>query len=138
VHPDPPNPEVDMQLDSLIHEIGETIQREASVKTVFGDPIKLDEHTVIPVALVTVSFGGGLGGGHGTAARLLGKDAPNVPGSDWTGGGGGGGLNIVTLPIGFLSEREGQVTFNAIGGAGEGAVQLNPIVRKFLDKLGRS
>lgn len=98
-----------MELEAVVHEVAETIQREANVQAVFGQPIKLDEHTVIPVALVTVSVGGG---GGGFLSRVAEKAAQAAAGG--SGGGGGAGFSVSAVPLGFLSERDGQVVYSPI------------------------
>lgn len=68
--------------------IGE-IERMLNTKTVVGEPITVEGHTLIP--LVSVGFGFGVGGGEGSDPR---KGAG-------TGGGtaGGGGVKPVALVI---------------------------------------
>jgi uncharacterized spore protein YtfJ len=96
------------QLEVVIKEIAETVQREGSVRAVFGDPLKLDTHSIIPVAAVRINLGGGMGSAKAPAADNL--KAKLMP----SGFGGGGGINIEAVPLGFIFEREGTVTFNAI------------------------
>ena len=94
-----------VELGSIIGKIGETIQNEANVKAVFGAPIQLETRSLVPVALVSVTLGGGGGG-----ARIFGKgDAPSAAPF-----GGGGGMTITAVPVGFLSEKDGVVVFTAI------------------------
>lgn len=99
-----------MELDTVIHEIAQTVQKEANVSAVFGAPLKLDNHTVIPVAVVVVSLGGGGGGLLSKVAEKTGVEAVAKP----LGAGGGGGMNVVTVPVGFLSEKEGEVVYTPI------------------------
>jgi uncharacterized spore protein YtfJ len=68
--------------------IGE-IERMLNTKTVVGEPIKIEDTTLIP--LVSVGFGFGAGGGEGTES---------AKGSGHGGGtGGGGGVKPVALVI---------------------------------------
>lgn len=68
--------------------VGE-IERMLSTKTVVGEPIKIEDTTLIP--LVSVGFGFGVGGGEGTEPQK---------GSGHGGGtGGGGGVRPVALVI---------------------------------------
>ena len=68
--------------------VGE-IERMLNTKTVVGEPIKIESHTLIP--LVNVGFGFGVGGGEGTEPQK---------GSGHGGGtGGGGGVKPVALII---------------------------------------
>lgn len=65
------------------------IERMLNTKTVVGEPIKIEDNTIIP--LVSVGFGFGVGGGEGTEPKK---------GSGTGGGtGGGGGVKPVALII---------------------------------------
>lgn len=48
--------------------VGETIGSNATVKSVFGEPIHAGGRSVEPVAQLSCVFGGGLGSGHGPEA----------------------------------------------------------------------
>ncbi len=50
-----------MTIQELFQTISERVQRTASVKTVYGDPIAAEGRTIIPVARVRYGFGGGGG-----------------------------------------------------------------------------
>ena len=68
--------------------VGE-IERMLNTKTVVGEPIKIENTTLIP--LISVGFGFGVGGGEGTEPQK---------GSGQGGGtGGGGGVKPVALVI---------------------------------------
>jgi uncharacterized spore protein YtfJ len=102
---------------TIAERIAETVQREASVRTVFGEPIKLETHNLVPVAAVVIHIGGSAGGGGTSGAG--GKIQP-------FGGGGGLDINVVAKPIGFISEAGGEVRFQPIASsaadhAGQGA-----------------
>jgi len=73
----------------------QSIVENADAQAVFGEAVKLDTHTIVPVAMVKMTGGGGGGG----LLRML---------------GGGGGGNLKVVPLGFISEREGEVTFTPI------------------------
>lgn len=65
------------------------IERMLNTKTVVGEPIKIEDTTLIP--LVSVGFGFGVGGGEGTEPQ---KGAGHGGGT-----GGGGGVKPVALVI---------------------------------------
>ena len=102
-------------LQEIVREIARTIESRAALKAVFGEPVKLAGHTVMPVATVFVSFGGGLGvggrlgiaveRGAGLASRFL----PRL-----FGGGAGGGLNVSVRPVGFIEDGAEGLRFTAI------------------------
>src|SRR4051812_14558369 len=99
---------MEANLDTIVSKISEAIQNEASVRAVFGAPLKLDQHTIIPVAVVSVTLGGGGGSGHGEVCEQ-GK-APRLG----NGFGAGGGADMRATPIGFIHEANGTVQFTAI------------------------
>jgi uncharacterized spore protein YtfJ len=68
--------------------VGE-IERMLNTKTVVGEPIKVEQATLIP--LVSIGFGFGVGGGEGTDPQ---KGAGHGGGT-----GGGGGVKPVALVI---------------------------------------
>lgn len=74
--------------DRLLERLAELVGARAGVHVVFGEPIRHDNLTVIPVARVRWGFGGG----GGTA------DGP--PSGPASGSGGGGG--VAADPIGYL------------------------------------
>jgi uncharacterized spore protein YtfJ len=85
-----------------------TLHDEARVHTVFGDPVELGDHTMMPVARVEIQGGGG--GGMGSrqgvlegARALASRLVPFGQKFGW-GGGGGGGVHIVIEPVGFVRD----------------------------------
>ena len=102
---------------SMVHEITQTLEHEANVRAVFGEPMKLETRVVIPVATVAMGGGGGgvraLGAAVETVRRWLsrGGETHVVPGRTLAGG-GGGGLDV--RPVGFLCEENGRVVFTRI------------------------
>ncbi len=85
-----------MDFEAIARHVAETIERSGSAKAVFGEPLKLQTQTIVPVAVVEARVGAGMG------------HAPVV------GGGGGGGMNLRVLPIGYIHERDGAVVFSPI------------------------
>lgn len=47
-----------MNLEKALQELGGKLAEEADVRAVFGDPLELDGHTVVPVALVDIDLAG--------------------------------------------------------------------------------
>ena len=56
-----------MNIQEYLHTIAERLSSTASVKSVYGDPVLVDDRTVIPVASVRYAVGGKGGGAHGNA-----------------------------------------------------------------------
>jgi uncharacterized spore protein YtfJ len=121
-----------MELEKIIKEIAETIQSQANVKAVFGEPVKLDNHVVIPVAKISVAFGLG-GGSEGQGAER--REEGNKAGEE-RGFGGAGGMKLQALPAGFIHEKDGEVVFSTIDVPQEGLLSdltsllTNPLMTK--------
>lgn len=86
--------------DRLLERLAELVGAKATVRAVFGEPIRQGDLLVVPVARVRWGFGGG--GGRSAAA-------PTSPAS---GSGGGGG--VAAEPVGFLEVGPAGATFNPI------------------------
>jgi uncharacterized spore protein YtfJ len=83
---------------ALLQSLKESILGQASVKTIYGEPISAHGKTIIPVAKIMYGYGAGAGtGGVGdTSAR-------------GEGGGGGGGVRAV--PVGVIEVSDQQTRF---------------------------
>jgi uncharacterized spore protein YtfJ len=88
-----------MNATDLLQRIAETLGSTANVKSVFGEPIRVEGKTVVPVAKVSYGFGGGSGSGK-ISAR---------PDQQGEGGGGGGGVRA--YPAGALEITETSTRF---------------------------
>lgn len=78
-----------MEIEKLFDKAVTEIERMLNTKTVVGDPITLEDTTLIP--LVSVGFGFGVGGGEGTE--------PEKGAGKGGGTGGGGGVKPVAVLI---------------------------------------
>ncbi|MBS2031850.1 MAG: hypothetical protein JST54_28395 [Deltaproteobacteria bacterium] len=90
-----------MSIDEMMKQVATTLEKEGNAKTIFAQPVKLESHTVIPVAAVNfaaAAAGSGMPGA-GKLARFL-------------GGGGGGGIDV--KPVGFIHESGTEVVFTPI------------------------
>lgn len=76
-------------IENLYAKTVSEIERMLSTKTVVGEPIAAEGHTLIP--LVSVGFGFGVGAGEGTD--------PKKGGGTAGGTGGGGGVKPVALIV---------------------------------------
>jgi uncharacterized spore protein YtfJ len=76
--------------------MGVAFERDGNVQAVFGEAIKLEHHTIIPVAVV--AGGGGAGGTQGEQSVSA----------------GGMGLGLNVRPVGFIYESGDQVLFTPI------------------------
>lgn len=84
-----------MDFEAIARHIAQTIEHSGNAKAVFGEPVKLQTQTIVPVAAVVAAVGGG-----GGQASIL--------------GGGGGGFTIRVIPVGYIHEKDGAVMFSAI------------------------
>src|SRR6202171_2854864 len=80
---------------ALLQSLKESILGQASVKTIYGEPISAHGKTIIPVAKIMYGYGAGAGtGGVGdTSAR-------------GEGGGGGGGVRAVPVGVSGVSAEQ--------------------------------
>lgn len=74
---------------SYFESIRGPLENTADVRKVFGEPIKLEDRTIIPVARVAYGFGGGFGS----------QQKPHGEAADRGGGGGGG---VRAMPAGVV------------------------------------
>lgn len=107
-----------MDIETIATQIAQIIQKEANVNAIFGEPRKLDEHVIIPVARVEISLAGGGGGGTGPASKPEGEESSAA--SKVGGTGGGGGLDIKVRPLGFIRDGSEGAQFVAIDETPEG------------------
>jgi uncharacterized spore protein YtfJ len=80
---------------ALLQSLKEGILGQASVKTIYGEPISANGKTIIPVAKVMYGYGAGAGTGGVGDSSARGE-----------GGGGGGGVRVVPLGVVEVSEQE--------------------------------
>jgi uncharacterized spore protein YtfJ len=110
-------PSVDMSaLEAIAREIAHTIQREANINAVFGEPKQLDDRKIIPVGQVSVIFGSG------ASERGNARAGDKEQSGTVFGGSAGGNLEIKVLPLGFIHEKEGGAVYSAIDHENEGVV----------------
>ncbi len=89
-----------MNPKDMLERIGDHLNSTATVKSVFGEPIRTDDRTVIPVARVAYGFGGGGGTGPAKSDGTGTEEAGTGKGNLAEGGGGGGG--VTAIPAGAL------------------------------------
>jgi uncharacterized spore protein YtfJ len=80
---------------ALLQSLKEGILGQASVKTIYGEPIPANGKTIIPVAKVMYGYGAGAGTGGVGDSSARGE-----------GGGGGGGVRVVPLGVVEVSEQQ--------------------------------
>lgn len=83
---------------ALLQSLKESVIGQASVKTIYGDPISANDKTIIPVAKIMYGFGGGAGTG-------------GVGEKNTRGEGGGGGGAVRAVPVGVIEVSKQQTRF---------------------------
>jgi uncharacterized spore protein YtfJ len=83
---------------ALLQSLKESILGQASVKTIYGDPITAQGKTVIPVAKIMYGLGAGAGTG-------------GVGNSSAQGEGGGGGGGVRAIPVGVIEVSDKETRF---------------------------
>lgn len=86
---------------ALLQSLKEGVLSQASVKTIYGEPISAQGKTIIPVAKVIYGYGGGAGTG-------------GVGDSTAKGEGGGGGGGARAIPVGVIEVSDQPTRFVAI------------------------
>lgn len=89
-----------MSATRLIEGALDKVRATAGVKTVYGEPIKVDGKTIIPIA--KVAFGAGAGVDAGSAK-------PEVPGAE--GKSEGAGVGAYATPVGVVEVSEQETKF---------------------------
>ncbi len=92
---------VGMEIQEMLREVADKIERTANVKAVFGEPIGEGNEMVIPVARVAVRAGGGGGSGESTEG----------PGPKAKGKGIGLGMKIDAAPVGYIKRTQNGAVF---------------------------
>lgn len=105
-------------IESLFDKTVAEIERMLNSKTVVGDPITVENATLIP--LINVGFGFGVGSGEGT-------EAPKTSGS---GGGTGGGGGV--KPVALVVVQDGEVRVEAVKSG------TASVIEKVADSLGKA
>ena len=82
---------------ALLQSLKESVTSQASVKTLYGEPISAHEKTIIPVAKIMFAYGAGAGSGMGENSAK--------------GEGGGGGGGVRAIPLGVIEVSTGQTRF---------------------------
>ena len=78
--------------EKLLKEIARELAQEADVRAVFGDPLKLGQRTIVPVASVRIQVAFGPGAGRGAAT-------------------------LTAAPLGFVCEEKGALVFKRVSPA---------------------
>ncbi len=102
-----------MEPRNLLQTFKDSLLSNATVKSVYGDPVTFADRTIVPVARVAYGFGGGFGSRlkAGQNAVVTGDVTPRAPG-DEAGGGGGG---VAAMPLGVVEITPTRTRFIRFG-----------------------
>ena len=106
--------------DSFIGTMAEKLGAVARAATVFGEPVKGDGITVIPVAKARWGFGGGAGQ----------RKDEGDGGKQEDGAGGGGGVQVT--PVGFIEIKNNGAKFRPIRNVSLSWIVVGGILGLFL------
>jgi uncharacterized spore protein YtfJ len=93
-----------MNDDNFLGALAANLNQHASVKNVFGEPVRAGEKVIIPVAEVMLGMGGGHGHSNGQGKQLRLPDSAQAvasaqPETPAEGAGGGGGMRVVAKGV---------------------------------------
>jgi len=112
-------------VESLLKATLAEIERLLNTRTVVGDPMNVEGHTVIP--LVAVGFGFGAGGGSGKEQKAASGEALGA------GSGGGGGVKPVAI---IVADKDGVRVEAVRKGAATVVEKVGEAVGKIVEKRG--
>ncbi|MFB6131553.1 MAG: hypothetical protein ABEJ28_12120 [Salinigranum sp.] len=148
-----------MQLTESVGSMMDSLRGNATVETVYGDPVERDGVTAIPIARVAYGFGGGYGSGTGggeSTASAGGADAEETgevgetgeaggtgersEASPAAGEGGGFGGGLTVSPLGVVEIGRGETRFVRFDDRRRlgGAVLLGAVAGFLLGRRSRS
>ncbi len=110
-------------VESLVKTTLEEIEKVLTTRTVVGEPITIDDKTLVP--LISVGFGFGAGGGSGKGeAKQKGEGA---------GGGTGGGAWVKPIAV-IIIDKEGVRIEPIMGGMATTIEKLGETIPNLLEK----
>ncbi len=98
-----------MEIKQLIKEIKENLEKSANTKSIFGDVMKLEGISIIPVGSFTMKGGGG--GGIGSMGPKTEAESEDDESGSKTGKGGGLGMTVDVNPVGYIKIKDGNAEY---------------------------
>ena len=111
------------EVDSLVKTTLGEIEKVLSTRTVVGDPITVQEATLIPLISVGFAFGAGGGSGKGEAKQK----------GEGSGGGTGGGAWVRPIAV-VIADKDGVRIESIRGGLATTVEKLGETVQQTIEK----
>jgi len=108
-------------IEKLLETVSGEIEKVLTTKTVVGEPIKVEDMTLIP--LISVGFGFGAGGGGGKGGKE----------GEGTGGGCGGGAGVKPVAV-VVIDKEGVRIEQIKGGISSMMGSMQKMMEKCLEE----
>lgn len=118
------------KMDGFVKSILSELKQMVTTETVVGEPLKVEDKTVVPVIKFSVGFGAG--GGEGTGEAPVSKDGTPSKG---TGSGQGGGGGIKVDPVAFLTVHDGKPVLLPVSKRGANLEKLVDAVPDLVEKI---
>lgn len=109
------------KINGLVDSTLQNLKHLVDVNTIIGEPIKVDDITIIPVSKVSFGFANG------------GSDFPTDKPGDLFGGGSGGGVTI--QPLAFLVIKPGGVQLLQMAQVGNITERALNMIPETVDKI---
>ena len=104
-----------MEIKELIKEIKENLEKSANTKSIFGDVMKIEGLSIIPVGSFTMKGGGGGSiGSMGSKTETETETEDEAKGDESesnTGKGGGLGITVDVNPVGYIRIKDGNAEY---------------------------
>jgi uncharacterized spore protein YtfJ len=110
-------------LENLVKSTLSEIEKILNTKSIMGEPVKLDDTTVIP--LIQIGFGFGIGSGAGKGPRS----------AQGEGSGGGVGAGGGVRPVAMVIIHKNGVRIEPVSRRGSMIEKVGEIIPKVMDKM---
>ncbi len=111
------------EVANLVKTALEEIEKVLSTKTVVGEPITIEDKTLIPLVCIGFGFGAGGGSGKGEAKQK----------GEGTGGGAGGGAFIKPVAV-VIIDKEGVRIESIKGGIATAIEKISGTIPQMMEK----
>lgn len=123
--------ETQSKMESFVKSMLEQLRQLATTETIVGQPVTIEDKTVLPVIKFSVGFGAG--GGEGTGEAPTSKEERKTSKGSGYGQGGGGGIKID--PVAFVTVHDDKVMLLPITKGGANVERLLDSIPDFIEKV---